>query len=36
VVLFADGSVRIISKSAAPAVLHAAATRNGGEPMALP
>ena len=36
VVLFADGAVRTISASVDPQVLHAAATRGGGETMQLP
>jgi prepilin-type processing-associated H-X9-DG protein len=36
VVLFADGSVRTVSKNVSPQQVHAAATRNGGEPMSLP
>jgi hypothetical protein len=35
-VLFADGSVRTISKNINPQQLQAAETRNGGEPMTLP
>ena len=33
IVLFGDGSVRTISKNVLPAQVHAAATRNGGEPV---
>jgi prepilin-type processing-associated H-X9-DG protein len=36
IVLFADGSVRNISKTVNPQVLQAAETRNGGETMTLP
>jgi prepilin-type processing-associated H-X9-DG protein len=36
VVLFADGSVRTISKNVAPQQIQAAVTRGGGEPMSLP
>lgn len=36
VVLFADGAVRTISPAVSPQQVHAAATRNGGEPMSLP
>ncbi len=36
VVLFADGSVRTIARGLPPQQVHAAATRNGGEPMTLP
>ena len=35
-VLFADGSVRTISKNVNPQQIQAATTRNGGEPMSLP
>jgi hypothetical protein len=35
-VLFADGSVRTIARGLPPPQIHAAATRNGGEPMSLP
>jgi prepilin-type processing-associated H-X9-DG protein len=36
IVLFADGSVRNVSKNVNPQVLQAAETRNGGEAMTLP